>query len=185
MLSLFVATASAATVPLTKGMFTTESTAIKKGVCFLEADASLSNSVIVVEGNNITVDFNGAELSGSNDKALPNEFKGLAVLIKGNINYQNVCNQITEGGLWRNDTAYKDVPAENFVEIATTKISLSDSGDYTLGISVAYAVKVYVDDKIVINVDGISKLVYDADYYHEAKIPLTKGTHIIRIERMQ
>ncbi|MNQ04296.1 hypothetical protein D3C85_170100 [compost metagenome] len=88
-------------------------------------------------------------------------------------------------GLWLNDKGYRDIPAENFVEIATTKISLSDAGNYTLGISVAYAVKIYVDDKIVINVDDISKLVNDADYYHEAKIPLTKGTHVIRVERMQ
>lgn len=88
-------------------------------------------------------------------------------------------------GLWHNDIAYKDIPAENFVEIATTKINLSDAGNYTLGISVAYAVRVYVDDKIVINVDDISKLVNDADYYHEAKIKLTKGNHTLRVERMQ
>ena len=83
-LSLFFTTASAETVPLTKGMHITKSTTITKGVYFLEAEASLTNSIIVVEGNNITVDFNGAELRGSKNKALPDEFKGVAILIKGN-----------------------------------------------------------------------------------------------------
>src|SRR5204863_10026899 len=31
----------------------------------------------------IVVDFNGAELKGSNDKEFPNEFYGCAILIKG------------------------------------------------------------------------------------------------------
>ncbi|WP_029278452.1 right-handed parallel beta-helix repeat-containing protein [Pedobacter borealis] len=88
-------------------------------------------------------------------------------------------------GLWRNDKAYNELPTDNLVDVATTKINLSYKGDYTIGISVAYAVKIYVDDKIVINVDDLSKLVNDADYYHEAKITLTKGIHIIRVERVQ
>ncbi|PRZ26053.1 NosD domain-containing protein [Flavobacterium granuli] len=87
--------------------------------------------------------------------------------------------------LWKNDKTYKDLSTENYVEIATTKVSTPNEENYTLGISVAYAVKVYVDDKMVINIDDLSQLVYDADYYHEAKIRLTKGTHTIRIERMQ
>ena len=73
----------------------------------------------------------------------------------------------------------------NVVDIATTKITLSDTDNYTLGISAAYAIKVYVDGKTVINVNDLSTLVYDADYYHEANIDLTKGTHVIRVERVQ
>jgi parallel beta-helix repeat protein len=87
--------------------------------------------------------------------------------------------------LWNKDEAYKDLPKDSLVDIATTKINLSDTGNYTVGISVAYAVRVYVDGKIIIDVNDLSKLVNDADYYHEAKIPLSKGEHIIRIERMQ
>ena len=49
-------------------------------------------SVIIIEGNNITVDFNNSVLKGSNAKKNPDEFFGVAILIKGgkNITIKNL-----------------------------------------------------------------------------------------------
>lgn len=67
---------------LTKGMVIKNSITITKQTYNLNADSSLSQPLIIIEGNNITVDFNNAVLQGSNDVHQPNEFYGLAILIK-------------------------------------------------------------------------------------------------------
>lgn len=76
--------AAATELPLSKAMVIRSSCTIKKAVYQLNGSDSLDRPLILVEGNNITVDFNGAELSGSNDKNWPNEYYGLAILVKGN-----------------------------------------------------------------------------------------------------
>ena len=52
-------------VTLRSGMVITRSTRIVRRVYDLRADSSLDSAVVIVRGNNITVDFNGAELRGS------------------------------------------------------------------------------------------------------------------------
>jgi parallel beta-helix repeat protein len=71
-------------LPLKKGMIITESVIIKKGIYIISADSS--GQVITISGNNITVDFNGAELKGSDDQQWPNQFHGTGILIKGGKN---------------------------------------------------------------------------------------------------
>jgi len=71
-------------VVLKQGMVITRSMTVKKGIYAINGFDSLNRPVILISGNNITVDFNNALLQGSNDKQLPNAFYGLAVLIKGN-----------------------------------------------------------------------------------------------------
>ena len=71
-------------VKLSAGMIIKNSAQVKKGVYFLNAADSLNRPLLRIEGNNITVDFAGALLHGSNNKQLPNQFYGLALLIKGN-----------------------------------------------------------------------------------------------------
>ncbi|MFZ1371454.1 MAG: right-handed parallel beta-helix repeat-containing protein, partial [Ferruginibacter sp.] len=71
-------------VVLKQGMVITGSITVKKGIYAINGFDSLNRPVILITGNNITVDFNNALLQGSNDKQLPNAFYGLAVLIKGN-----------------------------------------------------------------------------------------------------
>ncbi len=65
-------------------MLITSSVTIKPGVYQLNASDSLSRPLIRIRGNNITVDFNRALLQGSNNRQLPNQFYGLAVLVEGN-----------------------------------------------------------------------------------------------------
>lgn len=71
-------------VELKPGMIITSSVMVKTAVYELNGYDSLNRPVITIKGNNITVDFNKAVMQGSNNKQLPNEYYGLALLIKGN-----------------------------------------------------------------------------------------------------
>jgi parallel beta-helix repeat protein len=68
--------------PLVKGMKITRPVKIKKQLYKIDATAKTDEAVIVVEGNNITVDFSNASLQGGNNRKNPDEFSGVAVLIK-------------------------------------------------------------------------------------------------------
>ncbi|HEX6847112.1 MAG TPA: right-handed parallel beta-helix repeat-containing protein [Chitinophagaceae bacterium] len=78
--------------PLTKGLRITKSVKIKKQTYKLDAPVSPDAGLIVIEGNNITVDFNNAVLRGSNFKKKPDEFFGVAILIRSgnNITIKNL-----------------------------------------------------------------------------------------------
>ncbi len=71
-------------VELKAGMVITSSIQVKKAVYRLNGQDSLNRPVIRISGNNITIDFNKAQLLGSNNKQLPNEYYGLAILVEGN-----------------------------------------------------------------------------------------------------
>lgn len=71
-------------IELKQGMLITSSVQIKKANYSLNGFDSLNRPVILIQGDNITVDFNNAVMQGSIFKQLPNEFYGLAILIKGN-----------------------------------------------------------------------------------------------------
>lgn len=67
---------------LTKGLKITRSLKVKKQTYRLDAPLSMEGSVIIIEGNDITVDFNNSVLKGSNAKKNPDDFFGVAILIK-------------------------------------------------------------------------------------------------------
>ncbi|MCP3929516.1 MAG: hypothetical protein GY705_10485 [Bacteroidetes bacterium] len=52
----------------------------------LKGGDSLNTPVIIIEGENIVVDFQGATLVGMEDKKHPDQFKGVGVLIKNGKN---------------------------------------------------------------------------------------------------
>jgi hypothetical protein len=74
------------------GMKITRSIKLKKGIYKLDAPTDTSRAVIVITGNNITLDFAGVELRGSNKKKTPDEFFGIAILIRDgqNITIKNL-----------------------------------------------------------------------------------------------
>lgn len=72
--------------PISKGMKITKSTKIRKQSYKIDASGSLDQPVIIVEGDNITVDFNNATLQGSVSAKNPDEFFGVAVLIRNSKN---------------------------------------------------------------------------------------------------
>jgi nitrous oxidase accessory protein NosD len=69
-------------VRLKKGMVIRSSVTISTSTYLINANSALTTPLLIIEGNNIIVDFNNAVLQGSNDKDKPNEFYGLAILIK-------------------------------------------------------------------------------------------------------
>jgi len=77
---------------LTKGLRISKSLKAKKQTYKFDAPGSMEEGMIVIEGNNITVDFNNSVLKGSNTKKNPDEFFGVAILIKGgkNITIKNL-----------------------------------------------------------------------------------------------
>ncbi len=77
---------------LKQGAKITRSVKIKRATYKLDGKDSLTTAVIVIEGNNITVDFNQAVLKGSNRKQSPDEFFGVAILIRNgrNITIKNL-----------------------------------------------------------------------------------------------
>jgi hypothetical protein len=79
-------------ISLRKGLTITKSSKIKKGTYKLDGFDSLNKPVIVIEGNNITVDFNNVVLKGSNRKQNPDDFFGVAIQIKNgrNITIKNL-----------------------------------------------------------------------------------------------
>ncbi|MGG9963669.1 right-handed parallel beta-helix repeat-containing protein [Ferruginibacter sp. SUN106] len=81
---IFSTVTAAPPITLQKGMIIKTSVQIKKDRYLINGGDSLKSPVIIIEGNNITVDFNNALLQGSNNKIYPNEFYGQAILVKGN-----------------------------------------------------------------------------------------------------
>ena len=80
-------------IPLGAGMVISRSVVIKPGEYRLASDADDgSRGVIVISGDNITVDFNGAELIGTPEETPPDRRRGTAIQITGgrNITVKNV-----------------------------------------------------------------------------------------------
>ena len=79
-------------VTLHPGMTIRESCTIKADTFFLPGADSLDQPVITIEGNDITIDFTGAVLMGSQDPAHPDQFSGLGILVREgeNISLKNL-----------------------------------------------------------------------------------------------
>lgn len=77
---------------LKPGMLITESVLIEPMEYAFNASESLDEPVLTIRGNDITVDFQGAILKGSNDRQWPDEFYGLAIRVAdgSNITIKNL-----------------------------------------------------------------------------------------------
>lgn len=65
----------------------------------INAGDSTDQPVIIVEGNDMVIDFGGLVLQGSNDKKTPDEFYGLGILVKGGKNI-TIKNLTVKGYKW-------------------------------------------------------------------------------------
>lgn len=65
---------------------------IRPGTYTLTGSGSLDQPAIIITGDNITVDFNGAVIVGDSKNKMPDAFLGLAILVKGgkNITIKNL-----------------------------------------------------------------------------------------------
>ncbi len=77
----------------------------------------------------------------------------------------------------------KNIAREKIATVSTSDINVPE-GTYRVGISASEMVRVYIDDKLVIENWDPAKLIYDADYHRDTTIPL-KGKHTIRVEQAQ
>ncbi len=73
-------------MPLVAGMKITRPVKIKKRIYKLDAIKNNEKPVVLIEGDNIVVDFNNAELTGSNRVENPDEYFGVAILIRNSKN---------------------------------------------------------------------------------------------------
>lgn len=77
-------------IVLSKDLKITTSCRIKPGAYRLPADSLTAAPVCTITGENITVDFQNAELHGADDAAMPDQFYGYAIRISGkNITLKN------------------------------------------------------------------------------------------------
>ena len=81
-LLLFFPVLYANSVDLKAGMVIKTSVTVNPNTYYLNAPADPKQSLLIIDGNDITVDFNRAVIQGSNDKTRPDEFYGLAILVK-------------------------------------------------------------------------------------------------------
>ncbi len=98
-------------ISLTSGLVIRQSCTIKTGLYRLNGAVkdvftdkptmSAAQPVLSVEGENLTIDFNNAQLQGSNDRTQPDEFYGLAIRVTGkNITLRNLKVKGYKVGLW-------------------------------------------------------------------------------------
>ncbi len=71
---------------MVNGMTIGKTMTIKRGVYRIDANKNQDQPLIIIEGNNITIDFNQAELKGSNTISNPDVFFGVAILIQNSKN---------------------------------------------------------------------------------------------------
>ncbi len=81
-LLVFFSSSLANSVDLKAGMVIRASVTINANTYYLNAPENLKEPLLVIDGNDITVDFNQSVLQGSNNKTRPDEFYGLAILVK-------------------------------------------------------------------------------------------------------
>lgn len=73
-------------VQVTSGMHIQQSAEIRNAVYNLPAPVDTAAAVISITGDNLVIDFNGAELNGATAGQLPNSFAGIAVYIRNSNN---------------------------------------------------------------------------------------------------
>jgi len=83
-------------VELRRGMVITSSIRVTPGVYQLAASPSMDSAVLVIRGNDITVDFAGATLQGTPLSAHPDQATGVAIRIDGGTNV-HVINATVRG----------------------------------------------------------------------------------------
>ena len=72
--------------PISAGMKIQRSVKIQKNVYRLDAPSDTAKTLILVEGNDIVIDFSNAELRGSNSMKDPDGFYGVAILVRNSKN---------------------------------------------------------------------------------------------------
>jgi hypothetical protein len=81
-----VSTVAQASTPFTRGMVVTASTRIAPGLYPATAHESLDSALIVVRGDDLTLDLSGVRLEGLSDGDDPDQARGVAIRVDGGRN---------------------------------------------------------------------------------------------------
>src|SRR5260221_6073749 len=73
-------------IEMPSGLVITTSVSVKPNTYTLPAPASPDSAIIMIRGENITVDFAGAILRGGDEHSDPDNFSGVAIRIEGGRN---------------------------------------------------------------------------------------------------
>ncbi|MCG8328738.1 MAG: right-handed parallel beta-helix repeat-containing protein [Chitinophagales bacterium] len=84
--NLFSCKQESVLVELESGMLIKESTSFQKDTLYFLGNDSLDQPILVVEGDDIVLDFNNILLQGNKKIDLPNHFKGTAILVQNSKN---------------------------------------------------------------------------------------------------
>ncbi|BAU53669.1 hypothetical protein MgSA37_01838 [Mucilaginibacter gotjawali] len=123
-------------ITLYKGIVIKHSATIKNKIYHFEGTDSLSEAPVVIEGDNITVDFNGAVVNGNTDDENPDKFKGTGIVIKAgrNITLKNlVVKGFRVGVMARGVTALKIINGDfsnNFRQHLNSSRQTEDLADW-------------------------------------------------------
>ena len=71
-------------IRLEKGMVISESVTVAEDTFYINSSLDLSEPALTIKGNDITIDFQGAIIKGSNDVYYPNEIYGKGIVVYGN-----------------------------------------------------------------------------------------------------
>ena len=85
-LALSLTGQSAAAVRVTAGMVIDRSLTIRPGTYRLASSDDLTRPAVIIRGDNITVDFNGAVLAGGPGDADPDSYEGVGIFVDGGRN---------------------------------------------------------------------------------------------------
>lgn len=99
---------------LASGMVITSNTLIKKTDYHLKS-TDISKPVILIKGDGITVDFNGAKLIGSSEGEYPDAYEGLSIKVLGNnVVIKNVTVRGYKVGLLAKDSKNINISKSDF-----------------------------------------------------------------------
>jgi len=83
---MFITSIYAQEKSIIKGMKISKTTKIRKGIYQINMGNSLEQAVILIQGDNLTVDFNNVTLQGNNNNRDPDEFTGVGIIIRDSKN---------------------------------------------------------------------------------------------------
>ncbi len=112
----FLANACSYQVTLERGMVINRSVSVRPGTYVLGASDSMSSPVLTIEGNDIVVDFNGAEVIGDDRRTRQDLFEGLGIVVQegSNITIRNLSIRGFKVGLLAKDVDHLVIENSDF-----------------------------------------------------------------------
>lgn len=114
--SIFSCQKNTINIHLEKGMVISESVTVAKDIYKINTAHNFSDQALTIQGNNITIDFQGATLQGSNDIVDSKKYYGNGILVKGeNIVIKNLTIKNYGVALKADNTSNLEISGSSFI----------------------------------------------------------------------